>query len=373
MLRPTHHVDGRALSLREQNEPAFLGCVDEPAASDVPANEHSVCRFRGWAASTKGRAMTVAARVGDGPTVEVPATDPRPDVIDALGSSYGLTDPHCGFSIDLDLPALAGDQEVVPVAIELRDGEFVARSPLFRVLRSGHVGASEAKQVVAAKYLRGEGVEFGALHLPLVVDRDQSVVRYADRLTRQEAEAQFPELREVFNADVVEPDILIDLDRSDLAELRSHGFDFFIANDVIEHLANPVRFLKNVHDVMKPGALLFLSVPDRDYTFDHNRELTSNEHLWSEFERNVTTVDAAHLRDFIQHTETTGVPRNPWRRRQLYRYHRQRSIHVHVWNQASFDDFLTRTCERLRLSFEILERVESRETGFSMVYVLERT
>ncbi len=373
MIKPTHRADSRKLSRRDHAHPAFVGCIDEPTSREVATNGLPFCRFRGWVASTRGRPMTVIARVGAGPPLEFPVGDPRPDVVEAVGATYGFSDPACGFCIDVDLPEAIGDDSSVPIAIEFADGEFVATSPAFCIYRAGRSGTSRSKQAVAATHLRGEGVEFGALHQPLEVDRSRCVVRYADRLTKEEAEAQFPELRQQFDADVVDPDLLVDLNRSDLSELGSHAFDFFIANDVIEHLANPVRFLKNLHDVMKPGAVLFLSVPDRDYTFDHSREITTPEHLWEEHERNVTRVSAPHLRDFIAHTEPGGLPRNPWRRRRLYRYHRERSIHVHVWTQASFDDFLARTCERLRLRFEIVDQVKSHDAGGSMVYVLERT
>jgi SAM-dependent methyltransferase len=371
MIQPTHRADGRKLSGQDRATPAFVGCIDEPTSTEVATNGLGSCRFRGWIASTRSRPITVSARVGGDPPLEFPATDARPDVIDALGATYGLTDPGCGFCIDVELPEAAGHE--IPIALEFTDGEFVAESEVFHVSRGGHVSGSRTKRTVAATHLRGEGVEFGALHQPLEVDRRRCVVHYADRLSKEQAEAQFPELRGVFDADVVDPDIIVDLNRSDLSELRSFAFDFFIANDVIEHLANPVRFLANLHDVMKPGAILFLSVPDRDYTFDRDRDLTTAEHLWEEFERDVTTVSTAHMRDFIEHTEPARLPRNPWRRRRLYRVHRERSIHVHVWTQASFDDFLARTCERLSLTFEIVDHVKSRDAAGSMVYVLRRS
>jgi SAM-dependent methyltransferase len=344
-----------------------MGAIDEPTSVNVERTGLPVCRFRGWAASTRGRAMKVCARVGGGPPIAFAIAEDRPDVIEALGSAHGITDRTCGFRFDVDFPDDIGDG--APITVEFSDGEFVATSPEFRVWQTEGGGAT--KESLAYAHLRGEGVEFGALHLPLDVDRSRCVVRYVDRLSKEEALAKFPELR--VHYDFVDPDFLIDLDRSDLSELRPHGFDFFIANDVIEHVANPVRFLRNVYGAMKPGAVLFLSVPDRDYTFDHRRDLTTTEHLWREHDRGVTTVSAAHLRDFIRYTEPGGLPRNPLRRRRLYRFHRERSIHVHVWDQASFDEFLARTCDRFALDLEIVDRAESRHTAASMVYVLRRS
>ena len=363
MIRPTHRVDGRRLARRDRARPAFVGAVDDPA-SDLVLSNAATYEVRGWAASTRHRPMTAFARVDDRSVVEIPIGDDRPDVIDALGAAYGITTAACGFHLDLELPE--STSEPVSVEIELTDGEFVARSPRFRLRKTK--GDRTTKTRLADAHLRGEGVEFGALHQPLEVDTSRCVVHYADRLSREEAFATFPELRAYEG--FVDPDILIDLDRSDLSELGDRGFDFFIANDVIEHLANPVRFLQSIHDVMKPGAVLFLSVPDRDYTFDMDRDVTPFEHLWDEYERGVTTVDNAHVREFARQTRLATIPRNPLLRGRVYRRERERSIHVHVWTKASFEEFLAEACDRLHLDFEIIDRGQSEH---ATVYVLRRT
>lgn len=47
-----------------------------------------------------------------------------------------------------------------------------------------------------------------------------------------------------------------------LAELPERHFDLLVCNDVLEHLPNPEATLRALHTKLKPGAQLFLSVPN---------------------------------------------------------------------------------------------------------------
>ncbi len=253
----------------------------------------------------------------------------------------------------------------------------------------------DTKTSISYRSLRGRGVEFGALQNPLSVNADVARVLYADRLSKRQALELFPELEE-HRGRIVEPDILFDADRDDFADLHAHEFDFFIANHFIEHLVNPIRFLQGLSDVMKPGALLFLTVPEKEHTFDRLRELTSNQHLWNDYENEEKDLCNAHIREFLRNKEPVNnvhpaivkyfednrlplsyyngnrLPLNPFTRRRLYRFHRERSIHVHVWNRTTFDDFLTWINERLNLEFEI-ENCDADDSGSGeMIYLLRK-
>jgi len=355
--------------------PPLLGGIELPSCSDVVAHNGRVVRFRGWVASTRGHSTGARVRVGSGRPREVAADRPRPDVIDAIGPEHGVTDPRVGFEFYVDLPRRA---RRTTIEVELTDGELSTPPQVFRVgdpepaVLETFEGDSQAKRELATRYLEGHGLEFGALHQPLHVDSARATVSYADRLTELEALDTFPELREHFSDAIVEPDYIVDLDAGDLSSFGAETFDFFIANDVIEHLANPLRFLEAVHDVMRPGALFFLSAPDRDFTFDVDRKRTSNRHLWHEYRDGVKTVDDAHINDFVRHSEHEPVPSDAAQRAELFTWHRDRSIHVHVWDQRSFDKFLEFAIARLGLQFSILDRATSREAAGAMVYVLQK-
>jgi len=242
------------------------------------------------------------------------------------------------------------------------------------------------RQHYSEKYLKGKGGEFGALHNPLCVSK-QSKVLYVDRFAKEELLERFPELKEHAES-IVSTDIILDLDNSEFETLKKQKLDFFIANHVIEHLVNPVRFLKQIHDVMTPGSILYLSVPDKNYTFDKNRELTSQEHLWNDYKEDTRILSIEHLNDFLlkitkDHIEprrkariyfkNDKLPLNWFKKRKIYNLHRKRSIHVHVWDQKTFDQFLDFSMKNLNLKLKIIDSSCSKDNeNNEMIYLLEK-
>lgn len=236
---------------------------------------------------------------------------------------------------------------------------------------------------LADQYLTGKGVEFGALHNPLQVNREQAQVVYADKYSKQSLLKSFKELQKIQQS-VVETDIFLDLNNDDLQVLVDYNFDFFIANHVIEHLVNPLRFLHNLSSVMKIGSYLYLALPDKEYTFDRNRELTTWEHLYTEYLQNTTKLTKSHLEDFIINITKDHIE-DPVRKKEIYddyniwfkrfgirQKHRQRSIHVHVWNQKTFDDFITTAIKELQLNLTIADRIDSSSNKHEMIYLLRK-
>ncbi len=245
--------------------------------------------------------------------------------------------------------------------------------------RNGEALPLDSREYFAEKYLKGEGIEFGALHKPLPVNKDQCSVRYVDRHPVQVVLRLFPELKREAHR-IVRPDFLLNLDCDDFHVLRDRRYDFFIANHVIEHLVNPLRFLEKLNTVMAQGSILYLAVPDKRYTFDVNRAITSSEHLWQDYLQNTQDLSEEHLLDFLvgitkDHVEPSRRARMyfnrnwlPWNwdsfaRKRLYRLHRRRSIHVHVWDQPAFDELLAMAIERVPLQLRIVEQRRARHRG----------
>jgi len=252
------------------------------------------------------------------------------------------------------------------------------------------------KNKVAWDHLVGKGIELGALNNPLPVDPDKASVEYADRLPKVDALRLFPELESIADS-IIDADVIMDLDTDDLSAIGEGDYDFVIANHVIEHVVNPIRFLENVSQHLKPGGLFFLTVPDKRYTFDRDRQLTTNEHLWGEYQRGVTTLSNDHIKDFLLHKEPVNeihpavekyfrdnglplsyyngnkLPWNPIKRKRLYEFHRSRSIHVHVWDRASFDSLLDFSIAKTNLHFQLVETHNPEQITGEMVYLLKRS
>ena len=60
-----------------------------------------------------------------------------------------------------------------------------------------------------------------------------------------------------------------------LSKEVDRSFDLVIGNHVVEHIPNLIVWLCEMHAVVKPGGCLFLSVPDRRFTFDYLRRETT--------------------------------------------------------------------------------------------------
>ena len=183
-------------------------------------------------------------------------------------------------------------------------------------------------------------MEIGPGHVPFPVP-DRITVRYIDRWEPSENSSLFPELGE--SPGFPPPDIVSDLDNHRLGGLGDESQDFVIASHVIEHLANPLAMLAEIHRVLRTGGLLILLVPDRHRTFDRNRNPTPLAHLVDEYERDVREVDDADVTEYLIATRqvTEGVDPSPDDlTADNIAIHRRRSIHAHVWDEDEFQQVL---------------------------------
>ncbi|MGF6807900.1 SAM-dependent methyltransferase [Paraburkholderia sp. Clong3] len=114
------------------------------------------------------------------------------------------------------------------------------------------------------------GVEIGPLCWPLVRRSDGGEIIYVDH-------TDTPHLREKYkddpNLDIEE---IVDVDavwgRNTLHEaIRGRYVDYVVASHVVEHVPDPVTWLRELAAVLKPTGEVRLVVPDRRFTFDYFR------------------------------------------------------------------------------------------------------
>lgn len=209
-----------------------------------------------------------------------------------------------------------------------------------------------------ASHLSGTGVEIGPGHVPFPVPPDV-IVRYVDRWEPGVNESLFPELGQA--AGFPKPDIVANLDLDRLSTLAEGSQDFVIASHVLEHLANPIAMLVEIHRVLREDGLLILLLPDRHKTFDRERAPTPLSHLVDEFQRDVTEVDDAHILDFLIGTRgPLGDTREiemfiPAEMADEFELNRRRSVHAHVWDAEEFVKVLDFAAKSLGLRWKVVD------------------
>lgn len=204
------------------------------------------------------------------------------------------------------------------------------------------------RRKLAAAYIRGAGLEIGALDQPLPVPARVRVT-YVDRMTVPDLRRQYPELKSLAltRVDVVD-------DGEELRSFSTASQDFVIANHFIEHCANPAAAIENHFRVLKPGGCLFMATPDKRYTFDRCREITTLSHLWHDYEGCPDWTKAQHFEEFargINAFHLQGMSEEQISKTAQDLLAQDYSIHYHVWTAASWLEFIASL--RQRLDFEI--------------------
>lgn len=202
------------------------------------------------------------------------------------------------------------------------------------------------REDVARAYLRGSGIEIGALNSALRVPPAVKV-RYVDYLPIEVLREHHAHLI-ADGQRLTEPDVVDDGER--LESFAAESLDFVIASHFIEHCQDPIGALKAHLRVVRPGGILLHVVPDKRSTFDVDRPVTTLEHVvrdheegpdWSRAEHYLewaALVDKVPPEDVVRHAETIAA--------------RGFSIHFHVWTPLAYLQLLLH-CQSLGLPFDV--------------------
>ena len=238
------------------------------------------------------------------------------------------------------------------------------RTRLFRVrrgLRDRLLADPDFKTVredLAARYLHGEGLELGALNLPLRLPA-AAQARYVDR--KPVPEADWPEMagQGFAPVDVVD-------DAQTLATISDGSEDFVVANHVLEHLEDPIAALETFARVLRPGGIAFIALPEHG-TLDAGREITTIDHLSTDHAQGPAGSRAGHYEDWVRNVERFDEADVAARARDLDA--RDDSIHFHVFSRHSWAQLVLHLREHAGLPFD-LELVQA--NGDEFVTLLRR-
>jgi SAM-dependent methyltransferase len=200
------------------------------------------------------------------------------------------------------------------------------------------------RRALAIRYLRGEGIEIGALHLPLKLPRG-ATVRYVDRKTKPELQNDHPELADR----IVDVDLVEDGER--LGSVPDAALDFVIANHVLEHAEDPIGTIGHFLRVLRPSGIAFMAVPDKRRTFDRERPSTRIDHLVRDHRDGPTWSRASHYAEWVELVE--GLPDPAAAERAAYAMEHGQCIHFHVWSRQEFVGLLRYCSTELALPMRV--------------------
>jgi len=206
---------------------------------------------------------------------------------------------------------------------------------------------SHIRDFLAQQYLRGSGLEIGALTAPCKVPEGTTVI-HVDSKTTEELAQYYSQ--ETHGHTMVHVDLVTD--GQTLAGIESGSQDFAIANQVLEHLENPLLALENMLRVVKPGGVVFLSLPDKRHTFDAGRPVTPYEHILEDYRQGPEKGRETHYREWLELVE--NVPAAELDARLHFLMHVLiYPIHFHVWTQFEMWEMLDRARAVVPFSYEI--------------------
>lgn len=219
----------------------------------------------------------------------------------------------------------------------------------------------EVRQELSRKYLKGSGIEIGALHQPLWIEKNVNI-RYIDRLSKKELLSQYPELQ---NYNLVDVEVIDDGEK--LTKISDNQLDFIIGNHFIEHCQNPLGTIRNHLSKLRNGGLLYYAVPDKNFCFDRERPLTTIEHLLKDDREGSEVSKYEHFLEWAQ--LVNKVPNQELQNHIKKLMEIDYSIHFHVWDENTFRDFLISARSYLKNAFNqiLVER-----NGTEIIAILQK-
>jgi SAM-dependent methyltransferase len=93
------------------------------------------------------------------------------------------------------------------------------------------------------------------------------------------------------------------MDAVDMSAIQSEKYDFVVNTNTLEHIANPIKAMKEFLRILKPGGLILLILPDKTSNFERTRSITKFTHLLYDYENDTAEDDLSHLGEHLLHCD----------------------------------------------------------------------
>lgn len=205
---------------------------------------------------------------------------------------------------------------------------------------------SRSRTILLNQYLRYQdgyhyGIEVGGANAPAVLWDKQICIKQVDICDHRIKSDAYTELK----VPLVPIDIIDNGEELNCIENKS--LDFIIANHFIEHCRNPIGTLRNFLKKLKINGLVFMAIPDKRYTFDKKRGLTSFQHLVEDDKNPSIERDLFHCFD----KNSKLFTKDEWTK--VKKLLSSTELHYHVWDANMWIQFITSTQAYLNHIFSI--------------------
>jgi SAM-dependent methyltransferase len=128
---------------------------------------------------------------------------------------------------------------------------------------------------------------------------------------------------------------------SRLVAITDEKYDFLIASHCLEHCANPLKTVEEWLRVIKCDGIIMLILPHKDFTFDHNRKITSFNHLLEDYKKNIGEDDLTHLQEILDlhdlKMDVAAGTKEDFKKRCLDNFN-NRCLHHHVYDSKLLEE-----------------------------------
>jgi len=217
------------------------------------------------------------------------------------------------------------------------------------------------RESIAQQYITGSGIEVGALHSPLLVPVGAEV-KYVDFETPAELDNHYPELSDTT---ITRLDIISDMET--LRGINDSSQDFVIANHVLEHCEDPVKAVKSTARVLRPNGVAYFAIPDKRFTFDEGRDVTTLEHLIRDYEEGPEVSLREHYEDWCRHVDKLNG--NEFSKKVELLLKLRSNIHFHVWEFPDMMKLFHHLTTVMKVPFDV---EMSFLTGNEVIWILRK-
>jgi SAM-dependent methyltransferase len=89
-------------------------------------------------------------------------------------------------------------------------------------------------------------------------------------------------------------------DAVNISNINDNQYDFVFSSHTLEHIANPLKAIKEWLRITKNDGYIIIIVPEKSCCFDHRRNYSKFETLLSQYEKNVGEDDLSTLPEILR-------------------------------------------------------------------------